>query len=365
MLLRGDAALQEVTRLPPQAPLNVGDRLIALPAFRPMISATSTTIELEGGSSIELIGVDDQRVPEIVIHYGRLIIRSLATPNTRLRLRWGPQAGTLTFNDPNSAAGIEVRPYLPAGSDPEKTPRGYAVELYAMQGKVTWQTDGVPQALQAPTRLTLAPHPLGPASQEDQPAWLAGPILSNLDRRGITEMEQKLSPDRGVMRSLAELAEHRRWEIRRLALRACTHVAYFQPLISALRDKDLYSRWYQVFVPELTEAVARDPVAASTVRKTFEKTRGDAAAELYRMLWGYSREDLIGGEAGKLVEYLNHDDLDFRVLSFGNLQNITDLGLNYRPQDSQLQRKQSYERWKKKAEKGEIVPDSTAGPETN
>ena len=46
--------------------------------------------------------------------------------------------------------------------------------------------------------------------------------------------------------------------------------------------------------------------------------------ELYRMLWGYSAEDVADGVMNKLVEYLNNDEwLDFRVLAFQNLHDIT------------------------------------------
>ncbi len=365
ILLRTDAAMEELTRLPTQSPLSVGDRLISLPAFRPMISATSTTMELEGGSSIELIGVDNQRVPEIAIHYGRVIIRSLANPNTRLKLRIGSlQPGTLIFSDPDSAVGIEVRPYLVAGQDPENTPPTQGVELYVVKGQVIWETPDARQSHPAPARITLAAHPFERSAADVQPAWLYQSQLSSLDKRGMPEIEQRLTPDRSIMLSLAELAEHRRWEIRRLALRGCAHVAYFEPLVKALREKELYNRWYTVFVPELTAAVARGPAIAAQVRNALEKARGESAAELYRMLWGYSREDLIaGGQARKLVEYLDDDKLDFRVLSFGNLREITGLGMNYRPEDNRLQRKQSVERWEKKADADEIVPRATTGPD--
>ncbi|MDH3716569.1 MAG: hypothetical protein OES79_00485 [Planctomycetota bacterium] len=364
VLLRTDAAMDVLTRLPAQSPLNIGDRLISLPAFRPMISATSTTIELEGGSSIELMGVDAGRVPQVAIHYGQVIIRSLATPNTRLRLRLGQQAGTLAFDTADSAVGIEVRPYLTAGSDPENSPPTHAVDLYVVQGKVTWKTPQSQQSHEAPARVMLSRHPFEPSGGDAQPDWLKRSTLTALDKRGITEIEQRLRPDRSVTLSLSELAEHRRWEIRRLALRGCAHVAYFDPLVKALRDKDVYAQWYDLFVPQLTAAVARGPAIAAKVRKTFEKTRGESAPELYRMLWGYSREDLIaGGEAKKLVGYLDHEELDFRVLSFGNLRQLTELGLNYRPQDNQLQRKQSVQRWAKKADKDEIVPLTTARPD--
>ena len=81
------------------------------------------------------------------------------------------------------------------------------------------------------------------------------------------------------------------------------------------------------------------------VRAAFEKLRGDDAAELYRMLWGYTDAQLRDeGAANQLVEYLGNESLDFRVLAIINLSSIMGKTLLYRPEAPERRRLQYIQR---------------------
>ena len=54
--------------------------------------------------------------------------------------------------------------------------------------------------------------------------------------------------------------------------------------------------------------------------------------DLYRMFLGYTKEQLQAGEAARLVDFLDSDSLDCRVLAFANLQEITNKTFSYRPE---------------------------------
>ena len=57
------------------------------------------------------------------------------------------------------------------------------------------------------------------------------------------------------------------------------------------------------------------------------------------MLWGYSIEQLQAGAAAQLVKYLDSEDLDFRVLSFWNLNRIAGARAHYyRPEFTAVKR---------------------------
>ncbi len=99
-----------------------------------------------------------------------------------------------------------------------------------------------------------------------------------------------------------------------------------------------------------------DIFSVGKVRKAFETRRGAKGSELYRMLWGYSAQQLASGAAQRLVNDLDHSDLDFRVLAFWNLRHITGYSLYYRPETPAAQRKQSIKKWVQKLESGLIVP---------
>jgi hypothetical protein len=114
---------------------------------------------------------------------------------------------------------------------------------------------------------------------------------------------------------------------------------------------------------ELRLAVARSPETAAEVRATFVKQRGaEAATFLFRTLWGYSAGDLKTGAAKDLVEAMDNDSVDYRVMSFLTLQNITGAPHHgYRPEDAANKRRTPYNAWKEKLRSGKIVPQG-AGP---
>ena len=104
------------------------------------------------------------------------------------------------------------------------------------------------------------------------------------------------------------------------------------------------------YVEYLRDAVARDPAAAAAVRTALER-QYPQGTDMYRMLWGYTNEQLSGkdpehAEDVSLVEALNSDSLAMRRLSFWNLKDITGYGgLFYKPEDTAAQRQQAYQAW--------------------
>jgi hypothetical protein len=96
------------------------------------------------------------------------------------------------------------------------------------------------------------------------------------------------------------------------------------------------------------------------LRLTLEKQRAEKSADLYRLFWGYSKADLEGGQAAQLVEDLNSDDLDIRVLGFMNLKAITGMNLLYRPEATAALRRQPVQAWQQRLKDGVIVPKAPA-----
>ena len=98
------------------------------------------------------------------------------------------------------------------------------------------------------------------------------------------------------------------------------------------------------------------------MRQAFESVRGEKQGdELYRMLWGYSPEQLEEGGAAQLIEWLSHEDLDYRVLSFWNLHHVTGFSYFYKPEDTEAKRRTPVQRWRQKLEAGLIVPKAEPG----
>ena len=97
------------------------------------------------------------------------------------------------------------------------------------------------------------------------------------------------------------------------------------------------------------------------MRTAFDKQRGADGAALYRMLWGYTPDDLKDRAAAELVDGLNSDSLDHRVLAFWTLQHITGLPtFGYSPGELTKPRTSKVNVWKEKLRQGKIVPRAVA-----
>jgi hypothetical protein len=360
ILLRAKQAGDGWERLPNTAAVFAGDRLLVLPAFRPLISLSGISVQLDGPTEVQLGPTNAEGVPEIKVAFGRLIVRALGQANTRLRIQAGGTQGVLEFADAEATVGLEVHPTRPAGSDPEKAASGRTLTLFGAAGKTQWTSPSNTAALLPQKKMVLIDgvvSELG-AGEGGVPAWVGAPQITPLDNRAVTRIEEVIVPERSVKLSLTELLLQRQVEVRNLAARSCAYIGLFDPLVTGLKDEDQRASWRDL-VNELQAAVARDPQTAAAVRETLERLRREKAPELYRMLWGYSATGLKNGDARRLIELLDHEDLDFRVLSYMNLWSITGKHLNYSPEKSAAARKQAIGRWQKRLDAGDVVPVAT------
>ena len=164
--------------------------------------------------------------------------------------------------------------------------------------------------------------------------------------------------------ALREVASgHRQREVRWLAVRCLGHLGQFDPMVAVLDEEDSKTVWFD-YIDELRTAMARDPRLAAAVRESLRRRYGPDAEKMYRMLWGYSSDDLKGGAATTLVEDLEHERLAIRLLSFWNLRDITGAGQFYRPELPAAKRQQPVQRWRELLASGAIVRKSDT-PRTN
>jgi len=376
VLLQLDAGQTEWHRVTPGATFRRGDKLLALPTFRPKITLSGLEVTLYPETLVDLLGNDAQGIPALRINFGRVQMATPARPDMRLRLSLGRSGGTLVFIDPQATAAAEVRPYQLPGTDPEANPPRIGVALYATSGQVEWQADGagdLPPAaggrLKAPGGLILAPFladPGVPGSDRELPKWLGVETLSLLDVRASQALNQAFDGKDAVTVVMREMAGpgQRRTENRSLAARCLALIDEFDPFVELLNDPDQKAIWAQQ-IDSVQAALGRGPNVAVKIRTTFERQVGKDGDDLYRMLWGYGREDLQGGSAATLVDMLDNDSsafsLAFRVLSFQNLRTITGATFNYRPEATAAARAPAVRRWREQLKGGLIVPKGS-GP---
>ena len=134
-------------------------------------------------------------------------------------------------------------------------------------------------------------------------------------------LEPLLPTEKPLVLTLKEYADHKRREVRSLAARSLCYLGNFESCTLELNESRFKALW-PIYFDELKAAVAQDPQTAEQVKTTLEKKRGADAAALYRMLWGYSSDDLKNGADRDLVEGLDNESMDIRVLSFQNLRTL-------------------------------------------
>ncbi len=226
-----------------------------------------------------------------------------------------------------------------------------------MRGGLLWREPGHPdQPISAGETFAFLDDTRGAVSATTQtPTWIESRDVERSDEIAAQDLEKLLAPERPLSLSLLEQVEHRKSEVRALAVRCLSYLDLFEPFVNAFNDESQKSYRDDHFL-ELQRALARSPETAAEVRIAFEKVRGQpAGSDLYRLLWSYSPDDLAGGAADKLVGYLEHESLDFRVLALENLKRITGTTLLYFPEVVESRRRVAAQRWRAKLAEGGIV----------
>ncbi len=366
-LVRYVAESADWFRLPARTKLMSGDRLVAFPTYRPEIVLTpGVQVVLAGPTAVQTMPQNSQGEPELAIEYGRALIATAGVAGARIHLDLGGQRGIVTFQEAAAEMGIEVSRYLSPGSNPETEPALPVVRIYTTIGRIEWQSAGSPAA--TPIEQGQVRVLVGDQSQTmavvQSPAWMQGADLRDVDRLASSTLEPFIALDRPVSLTLRERTEDRKSEIRSLAARCLAYLDSFETLVKEFGDDRQRSYWTTEF-DALRQSLSRNPEAAAKVRKALEAFNGADAADLYRLSWGYSAEQLREGIDRQLVDFLDHDSLQIRVFAFENLQRITKKTLLYLPQAAATQRRSSVQRWKEQLQNGAITYETLPSPLQN
>jgi hypothetical protein len=360
-------------RVSKDSPLMPGDHCRSLPTYRPTISLGGEIrvrlVDNRGqdrnadpgpdGAMVVLLPVDPQQgLSGLAVDYGRMVIQPEGKTPARVRLQVGEHAGVLTLMDGVSSLAIQAVRAPIYKVDPEKEPGPLVVDFFATSGKVLWQETHAPEpvAMNAPVRLRLSDQPAEAAAVERFPDWIAADTGSMLEERASTTMEPELKPERSLALTLQELAEHRREEVRWLALRCLAEIGDFRLMVKSLGNvekKRSWPSWPDAYIDQIQAGIRRSPRSAGEVRTAMETLYGKEGASLYDMLWrhnapGEKERTLSSADAERLVHFLENKDLAFRVLAFWNLKNLAKVGLNYnyKPDDPENKRRLAAQKWR-------------------
>lgn len=344
-------------RLPGLTTLAAGDRILALPTYRPQfLIAPGLQVVLVGPAEVMLQGPNEAGVAGLDIKYGRAIVVTDGKSGTNLNLQIGKRLSQVTFVNTDSMMAVDVQRYLPPGSDPEVDEAYLMTKVYAVNAQLKWQDQGSPDsALVDPGQLAalVDVEPMVTGAAPSRPDWLDSRSMTLIDRDASKQLEPRLSLGRALTVSLQEQVANRLVEVRTLAIRSLGQLGDFDSFLDALNDSELRSYWHVLF-DGLRDGMRLNPDSATDVRVAVERLRGDDGQILYRLLRGYSPAQLNEGGARELVEALESPSMDIRVMAYENLRRITQKTHLFRPDREPRQQKSAVLNWRKSLQNGTI-----------
>lgn len=344
--------------------LVAGERLVVLPPYRPQIALPSAVqLKFAGEGGLTMQQPDQNNVPRLTIDYGRFLVMTAGRAGAQVSLELAGVKGVVTLEDADSVMAIKVGRWVPPGVDPEALGGLPVIEMYNNNGRVSWQQADQAKVEIPPKHVHVyvgdePPETHGPF---ESPEWIEDRSVKPIDRsaslllQGIVDVDS----DRPLNVTLQEATKDRRVEVRALAARCLAAIGEFEPILRELGDSNQSSYWQGEF-DALHQALNRSPETAAKVRETLGLVRAGDAKELYRLLWGYSEEQLQKGDAAHLVRYLDSDQIDIRVLAHLNLIAITGASGFFRPERPPAQMKSQISGWKERLNKGTISYNARA-----
>ncbi len=356
LLLRYDPPSQLWSRLPSRAPLLVGDQLQALPTYRPQLMLpTGMQLTLVGPGQVRLQTPDADETPQVHIDFGRVAVVTFARAGTRCGISWGNRSAVAVFADMDTTLSMRVSRELVPGTDPIDQDAHIVLRVYPTSGRIEWQVADAPviQVASGQRLLMIDDAPPRLDSIAEMPEWIDGRDARPRDPIAARGLEPSVTSDRSAALSLKEQADSKRLEVRSLAACSLAYLGDFDPLLLALNENTLKAYWSDQF-ETLKECMMLDRAVASKIRDGLRQRHGDEGDELFRVLWGYSSQQLADGGAEDLVRYLDHPSSDFRIAAIETLKSITGTPSLYLPHFTEAQRRSAVFKWREKLGQSQI-----------
>jgi hypothetical protein len=379
VLLRYDDKIGAWFRVEPRAAVVAGEKILSLPEFRPKVAVISGLhLDMSGGTSVILTGdgiapkADTESaaaapgVTSVEVVYGRIVLVNPTDGEKRVRLKLGSAFGEAQLGR-NAMLAVEVERMHVPGADPRKAPAPVACRLYAPDGAVVWKDGAGTKTADKGSRWTVtAAGATDLVADMAPPDWIYHEPIGQLSeqRYGAPKIDSTLVSNVPADVQLLELFQgSKQKEVKSLVTRSSIHVGLFEPFVKALGDSEQKPNW-KMQIDALRSAMALSPESANKVWQTLVDQRGrPAAGDLFEMLCGYNA-DAIGhtpeqiktGAIAQLIDRLEDNSLDYRVLAVQDLAEITGKRLMANPAANQAERTLAIRKWRARLDAGDLKP---------
>ncbi len=357
VLARWDGVQETWMRMTANQPVVPEQDLVALPTYRPMVTFTSgISLTLVGPARVRMRDTGTEPTPGIEVLYGRILLSSNGAPGAAIELTMGDRRSRVSLPNVDSSVALDVQRYLEPGEDPEVTAAHWLIQALAVAGNPSWQDEATAPVGLSPGQLVsmIGTREGNVTDAVPAPDWLDTTNMRLIERDASEHLEPLLDLERPLTMALMEQTTNRLVEVRALAMRSlCALEVFDSYLVNALNTKTLRTFWPDlVFAMQL--AIAQGPEPATQVRTTLERLRGKEGTQLFRLLWRYSPEQLVEGEAESLVQALANPAMDIRVLAYENLFSIAEKTNAYQPELDPSRQRRAILNWQRDLEQGQV-----------
>lgn len=350
-------------RLSPEAQIYEVDQLLNLPSYRSQFSiGDAFLVTLIEASGLELMGMQEDR-PQIGLRFGRMTIESNGRASVEAVVDTGSITGKATFADSDSKISVRVLSYLPPGSDPATTESSAIVDIIAVRGRVVWEDAAKVEVLEAgQSKRYVDGVPEEIVSLTAIPYWVEQG-LSGIDLTGSESVADFIGTDGPIEDGLLRLADDSHVETRMLVAQCLSLLGRHQYCVQALSEDRNKSYWSDQ-VEWLRSVVARGPAHAQSLRETMSFVDTAHGEQAYRLLLGFSPEQIAAGGDAELIDLLESNELMLRVLAIDNLLKVTGTRGMFRPETPQRIRENHVRTWRKRLERSEVRYIAPPAPPT-
>jgi hypothetical protein len=319
LFLRFDLGKRLWDRLSAATPLNRSDRLLCLAPFRASITLGRMRVTLVGETEVRILSSASDAIPSLELLQGQLLIHQV-------------ESGSLKVVFSKRTAGLELQPESTiALQRVERATYGRPVTqppplaVVCVQGSAQLSHDGKEVVLKPSNLAMIDGAQIEIMTPESLPVWAAQAEPSPYELEVRKQFLTLFHPDRNILTEIVGAIDDPRPEMKQLAisaLKALGDLSYLRPLLS--REGDPVTR--RKAIESIRSYMALNPDSARYVQSELNDEFGDTdGATAYRMLVGYSAEDVAKGDAyPKLVGLLSADHVaGIRELALDTLKHLT------------------------------------------
>ncbi len=349
-----------------------GQTIVATALFRPiLVNPTGIEWTLAGPTRMK-IESNESNIPVTHLIDGRVLLAS-TKPKVTAAMILGDRQIKVALPEPQTVLAVELIHLRPPGANPLRAENRLPVyRVIAVQGTAMLQSSLVgndPNAAGAKQNETFTletgqqlqgrgVQPAAVSTVDRLPPWIDAAakkdVLVDSAREGLMEF---VSKDEPIEKSLREAMAFRRVEVAALAAETLLMLGradvYFGG--DGILNRPRQRLYWEEHVNMLRQHIASDAAAAEAVRVAIERAELADSQKLFKLLVGFTQDELIAGGDEQLVQLLDSPSMAVRVLAIENLRMIVGDTLAYRAdQENANSRRNDIKKWDTRFRRGDI-----------